>query len=387
MKVMHVEAGRHLYGGARQVLYLAEGLTQRGIECAVVCPAGSEIAARLPHMGIPVFPISMGGDLDIALIGRLRQLIEDVKPDVIHLHSRRGADWFGGLAARKFGDIPVILSRRVDNAESTLIVNFKYRLFDRVVAISNAISEVLAEAGVPEQKLRVVHSAVKTSTWERRWDRIAFDKTFFAKSANKNSVDGQDAKKAPVIGMVAQLIKRKGHRFVLESIPAIQERYANVRLVFFGRGPEEPRLQMLAAKLGIEDNVTFAGFRKDINHWLGCLDVFVHPPSTEGLGVAVLQAAAASLPIVASRVGGVTEIIEDKVNGLLIDPESPDQIAQGVLALLDDRETALEMGEAAHKKVVEQFSVDAMVEGNLKVYNELLSEHESVLLARTMAKP
>ncbi len=102
MKVMHIEAGRHLYGGARQVLYLAEGLTQRGIDCAVVCPTGSEIAARLPHMGIPVYPVAMGGDLDFALIGRLRKLIDEIKPDVIHLHSRRGADWFGGLAARRF---------------------------------------------------------------------------------------------------------------------------------------------------------------------------------------------------------------------------------------------------------------------------------------------
>ncbi|MEM7084284.1 MAG: glycosyltransferase family 4 protein [Pseudomonadota bacterium] len=370
MKVMHIEAGRHLYGGARQVLYLAEGLKLRGIDCAVVCPAGSEIAARLPHMGIPVFPIPMGGDLDFAVIGRLRKLIADFEPDIIHLHSRRGADWFGSIAARRFPDIPVIVSRRVDNAESALVVKYKYRLFDRVVAISSAIRDVLADAGVPAQKLRVVHSAVRTATWERSWDRVAFAKTFF------NQTSGSvEKRRAPVIGMVAQLIKRKGHRFVLEAVPMIRERYPDVRVVFFGRGPEDSRLMLQAQRLGIEQAVTFAGFRKDINHWLGCLNVFIHPPLTEGLGVAVLQAAAASLPIVASRVGGVTEIIEDEVNGLLIDPESPAQIAEGVLRLLDDREGAEAMGKAAHEKVVSQFSVDAMVEGNLNVYLELLNEH------------
>lgn len=374
MKVMHVEAGRHLYGGARQVLYLAEGLTARSIECAVVCPTGSEIAARLPHMGIPAFPVPMGGDLDFALIGRLRKLIDEIRPDVIHLHSRRGADWFGGLAARHFESIPVVLSRRVDNAEAALLVNYKYRLFDRVVVISNAIRDILANAGVPEDKLRVVHSAVKTSTWERRWDRLAFAKTFFPPAENSSGPSRQ----APVIGMVAQLIKRKGHRYVIEAMPLIQEHYPDVRLVFFGRGPEEARLLLLTQKLGLEDAVTFAGFRKDINHWLGCLDVFIHPPMTEGLGVAVLQAAAASLPIVASRVGGVTEIIEDRVNGLLIDPQSPEQIAEGVLALLGDPQTARAMGEAAHQTVVDKFSVDAMVEGNLKVYQELLDERRSV---------
>lgn len=373
MKVLHVEAGRHLYGGARQVLYLAEGLSQRGIDCVVVCPTGSEIALRLPHMGIPVHPVAMGGDLDFAIIGRLRQLIEEIQPDIIHLHSRRGADWFGGLAARRFAHIPVVLSRRVDNQEAPWLVNYKYRLFDRVVAISTAISEVLAKAGVPREKLRVVHSAVKTSTWEGRWDRLAFAKTFF----NDDTHSDRDVKEVPVIGMVAQLIKRKGHRFVLEALTAIREHHPQVKLVFFGRGPEDSRLKLQAERLGVNDAVVFAGFRKDINHWLGCLDVFVHPPLTEGLGVAVLQAAAASLPIVASRVGGVTEIIEDKVNGLLIDPESPEQISSGVLELLNDRERALRMGEAAHQKVVDQFSVDAMVEGNLGVYKELREEFRS----------
>ena len=367
MKVMHIEAGRHLYGGARQVLYLVEGLTARGHTNMVVCPIDSEIAQRLAHTGMMVFPTQMSGDLDFAQIGRLRQLIEEQQPDVIHLHSRRGADWYGGIAARRFPEIPVVLSRRVDNPESKLLLGYKYRLFDRVIAISNAIRNVLFEAGVPESKLRVVHSSVKTSTWEHRWDRLAFLKTFFPDLSSNNS-------DAPIIGMVAQLIPRKGHRFMIEALPTVLAKYPNAKLIFFGRGREQNNLTQLATELGVRDSVVFAGFRKDINHWLGCLDVFVHPPLAEGLGVAVLQAAAASLPIVASRVGGIVEIIENNISGYLVDPGEVEQISDGILRLLDNPTDAAEMGVAAHAKVVEQFSVDAMVEGNLKIYRELLDE-------------
>lgn len=366
MKVMHIEAGRHLYGGARQVLYIAQGLAARGVECSVVCPQDSEIAKRLKHTDVPVHGIAMGGDLDFSLIKRLRVLIESDKPDIIHLHSRRGADWLGGLAAREFPHVRVVLSRRVDNKESGLLARFKYRLYDRVIVISSAIREVLLNAGVPDAKLRVVHSAVNAQTWDRHYDRRAFERTFFPEI----SADAD----APVIGMVAQLISRKGHRFMLESLPAIREKHPHARLIFFGQGREESNLKALASRLGLSDVVSFAGFRKDINHWLGSLDVFVHPPLAEGLGVAVLQAAAAGLPIVASRVGGITEIIDHDVHGYLVEPGSVEQISEAVIRMLSDPDRAQVLATAARARVESEFSLDAMVTGNLAVYHELLQD-------------
>ena len=110
MKVLHVEAGMHLYGGALQVVFLLRGLKAQGVACVLACPTGSAIAAEAaPHAR--VVQMTMKGDADVALTGRLRKLIREVQPDVVHLHSRRGSDLWGALAARLEG-VPVVLSRR-----------------------------------------------------------------------------------------------------------------------------------------------------------------------------------------------------------------------------------------------------------------------------------
>ena len=120
MKVLHVEAGKHLYGGALQVVFLLRGLKARGVDSVLACPIGSAIAQEAaPHAR--VVEMTMKGDADLGLVGRLRRLIREIKPDVVHLHSRRGSDLWGAIAARLEG-VPVVLSRRVDNPESRLVV-------------------------------------------------------------------------------------------------------------------------------------------------------------------------------------------------------------------------------------------------------------------------
>ena len=163
MKVLHVEAGMHLYGGALQVVFLLRGLKALGVDSILACPDGSAIAREAaPHAQVVTLP--MKGDLDVGLLSRLRHLIREVRPDVIHLHSRRGSDIWGALAGRLEG-VPVVLSRRVDNPEARLVVKLKYRLYDEVVTISEGIRQVLLSEGVPAGKLHCVLSAVDTQQY------------------------------------------------------------------------------------------------------------------------------------------------------------------------------------------------------------------------------
>jgi hypothetical protein len=163
MKVLHVEAGMHLYGGALQVVFLLRGLKGLGVHSVLACPTGSAIAQEAtPHA--EVRPMPMKGDADIGLLGRLRALIREVKPDVLHLHSRRGSDIWGALAGRLEG-VPVVLSRRVDNPEKPWIVRQKYKLYDEVITISEGIRQVLLAEGVPPHKLHCVLSAVDTAQY------------------------------------------------------------------------------------------------------------------------------------------------------------------------------------------------------------------------------
>lgn len=360
MKVLHVEGGRNLYGGALQVLYLVEGLQARGIENGLACRAGSDLAIAAAPFA-EVHGMSMRGDLDLPLIVRMYRLIRSTRPDIVHLHSRIGADVMGAIAARMAG-IPIVHSRRQDNPERPWMVGLKYRLHDRVVAISEGIGRVLLAEGLPPAKLRVVRSAVDPLPFRQARDEPWFRAEF-------GLPEGSLA-----IGVVAQLIARKGHRFLLDAMPELLRRFPNLHLIFFGKGPVESGLREAIRVLGLGERVRLAGFRDDLPRILPCLNLLVHPALMEGLGVSLLQAAGAGVPIVASRVGGIPEAVRDGVSGLLVPPGDAGALIEAITKVLGDPDLARRMGEAGRERVDLEFSVDGMVEGNLRVYRELLQE-------------
>lgn len=361
MKVLHVEAGRNLYGGALQVLYLIEGLKARGIENLLACRAGSDIGLAAKPFA-DVRGMRMEGDLDLPLIVRLYRLIRAARPDVVHLHSRAGADVLGGLAGLLAG-VPVVLSRRVDNPEQPWVVAFKYRLYDRVVAISEGIGEVLRSEGLPADKLRIVRSVVDARPFQQAPDKSRFRAEFGL------------PEEAVAIGVVAQLISRKGHRFLLQAMPGLIEHFPALHVLFFGKGPAEAGLREMVRKLGLDGRVHLAGFRDDLPSILPCLDLVVHPALMEGLGVSLLQASSAGVPIVAFRAGGIPEAVRDGLNGFLVPPGDVDALGEAVGRVLGDPVLARRMGEAGRELIAREFSVDGMVEGNLRVYRELLEEY------------
>ena len=358
MKVLHVEAGRHLYGGARQVVYLIGGLQGRGVTNLLACPPGSAIAAAATPCA-RIHPIPMRGDFDPGLVRRLQRLIRRTRPDLVHLHSRRGADWAGGLAARLTGT-PCVLSRRVDNPEPRWLVALKYRLYDRVITISEGIRQVLLAEGVPPARLRCVHSAVDAEPFQRPCERDRFQATFGLPPD------------AITLGVIAQLIPRKGHRYLLQVLPELLAEYPRLHVLLFGQGPLRHTLEQDVARRGLAPHVHFTGFRTDLAEVLPCLDLVVHPADKEGLGVALLQAAAAGVPIVASRAGGIPEIVRQGENGLLVPAGDTAALRTALRTLLADPVLRHRMGQRGRAIVARDFSVDTMVDGNLTVYRELL---------------
>ncbi len=360
MKVLHVEAGMHLYGGALQVVFLLRGLKAQGVHCVLACPTGSAIAPEAaPHAEVRTLP--MKGDADVGLTGRLRALIREVKPDVVHLHSRRGSDIWGALAARLEG-VPVVLSRRVDNPEKPWVVKLKYRLYDEVVTISDGIRQVLLSEGVPPHKVHCVLSAVDTTQYQPGRHDIAWFRNEFKLPPE-----------ALTIGMVAQFIPRKGHHTLLDALPELIARHPHTQVLLFGQGPlwDEIKAAVDASPL-LRQHVQLPGFRKDLARVLPCLDVLAHPAFMEGLGVSLLQAAACGVPLVGGRAGGIPEIIQPGVNGELITPGDVAGLRQALDALLGSAEQRQRYGAAGRTWVEQRFSITAMVKGNLGVYRQLL---------------
>ena len=357
-RVLHIETGRHLYGGALQVLYLMGGLETRGWENHLLCDRNSEIAKAFKGH---VHAVAMAGEMDPRTGIHLLRLIRKIQPDILHVHSRRGADLWGGLAAM-VAQIPAVITRRVDNPEPSWLAKLKYRCYDRVIVISEGIRRVLISEGVRSERMTLVHSAVDTERFKPDCDNGWFRREFDLEPTNK------------AVGVIAQLVPRKGHSVLIEAMPAIADKYPDVRFLFLGRGPLKDRLQAECYRRGVRDRVIFAGFRGDIDRILPCLDLVVHPALMEGLGVSLLQAAACGVPVIAFRVGGIPETVRHGENGILAPPGDRAALEEAITALLDAPATRQKMGESGRRLVSEWFSISRMVAGNAAIYDRVLAE-------------
>ena len=358
MHILHIETGRNLYGGALQVLYLLRGLREKRVENILVCPTGSDICqAAAPYADVRAMP--MRGELDLPFGLRLVRLIEACRPDVIHVHSRRGADIWGPLAAWS-RRVPAVVTRRVDNPERALIAQVKYRFYDRIVTISEGIRRVLLSEGIPADKIVCVPSGVDYRRYAHPCAQHWFQREFGLLPAHRT------------IAMIAQFIPRKGHRLLIEAARQILVSCPDARFLLFGKGPLEKEIQLSCEHTRIADKVIFCGFRNDLDRILPCLDLVVHPAEMEGLGVSLLQAAAAGVPIIASRIGGIPEIVHDGLNGYLVEAGDVSGLTGRVTTILAEPEKARRLGSAGLKMVQSRFSIGAMVDGNLSVYRDVL---------------
>ena len=360
MKILHVETGRHLYGGPQQVIYLISALLERGHDCMLVCPpdSGIDMAARL--RGLNVRNLFCAGDLDLPFAYRLVQYLQKVKPDLVHCHSRRGADMLGGLAA-SFADIPAVVSRRVDNTEMRLMAALRYRPFKKIIAISEAIRQVLLDHDVAAERIEVIRSAVDTEQFAGKPDCRQVREDFGIPAG------------AFVIGAAGQLIPRKGHRFLLQAAAELRDTHAPFRVIIFGEGYLNNQLRSQAASLGLGDVVQFAGFRDDLDDYMGCIDLFVHPATSEGLGVIALKAAAAAVPVVGFSAGGLPEAVLHEETGILVPPEDVAALRDAMAKLMDDDELRATLGEAGRKRMQNEFSIATMVDKHIALYESVLN--------------
>jgi len=360
VKILHVETGRHFLGGPQQVIYLINALRERGHDNALSCPPDSGIDGVARECGIRVQNLFCAGDLDLPFAYRLSQFLKDTRPDIVHCHSRRGADLLGGFAA-SLADVPAVVSRRVDNTEMRIMAAIRYRPFKKVIAISEAIAAELRERGVEADRLAIIRSAVDTGAFSAPPDCTSFRQEFGLASDDV------------AIAAAGQLIPRKGHQFLLEALAQLKDRLPKLKLVIFGEGFLNTQLQAQAASLGLGSVVQFAGFREDLDAFIGCFDIFAHPALAEGLGVAALKAAAAGLPVVGFAAGGLIEAVQDGKTGFLVNAEDADALAAAIERLACEPELARQFGTAGRQRMQTEFSIATMADLHVALYESVLN--------------
>ncbi len=361
MRILHVETGRHLYGGARQALWLAEALGAHGCDGLFVCTRGSEVA-EVAAGRVETWPVRWLGEVDPLALPRLRAAIRRFQPDLLHAHSRRGADLYTAAASALTG-VPALVTRRVDRPESGWLARWKYRRYRRVVVLSEAIAHALESGLGAALPPRVrIPSAVDAARYRPGGDRTRLAADFDLPAG------------APVIAMAAQFIPRKGHQVLLEALPRVWASYPALTCLLFGRGPGRDALARDVARRGWEDRVRLPGWRGDLADILPAVDALVHPALAEGLGLVLLEAGACGVPVVAAAAGGIPEVVVDGGTGLLVPPGDAAALATALLRILDDRALAQRLGAAGRRRVEACHSIPAMASAYARLYRDILQE-------------
>lgn len=330
---------------------------------------GSPAAARLRGCGVDPMLVPITGLLNVADHLRVRRHLAALAPDVVHTHLGV-ADLLAGGAARTLG-IPSVSTLHVIDAEPGLRGWAKDRLMSlarrrwarRVIAVSDSLRREYLAAGYdrPEHVV-TVHNGIGAKARPGAGARVRRELGL-----------GEDEL---VAAMVTVLRPGKGHEEAVEAVEQLRGRFPTLRLLVLGDGPSRADIEASVGRLGRAG--LMAGHREDVMEVLDAVDVLLHPSSADAFPTTLLEAMAAGVPIVATRVGGIPEIVHDGEEGVLIDvPVRPSALAEAVGGLLADRGLRFTLGRAGRKTFEQRFSIDRWVDAMRDIYEDALADTTS----------
>ncbi|ACV62495.1 glycosyl transferase group 1 [Desulfofarcimen acetoxidans DSM 771] len=370
-RILHVL--RPAEGGMKNHLFsLLKHLDKDQLENIVACPGG-ELAGVFSKIAAEVIDIPLKGNLspitDSKCIMRLKDILKSRNICIMHAHGSKAA-LVGRIAAR-LAKTPLIFYTVHNsifysdwhNLKLAAMARVEKKLAqytDRIISVSDALrQEIIDRTGLSPQLPVTVYNGIETGQF------------YFVQNKKQLRRELGLPPEGKLVGTVARLSAQKGVSYLIKAIPHISEK--GVRFVITGDGPLREELESLAKQLNLQEAVIFTGARNDIPNLLAALDVFVMPSVTEGLSIAILEAMASSLPVVASRVGGIPEIVREGVTGILVPSRDEKALAKAVSELLNNEEKASSMGMAARQQVELNYSASAMGSRVAELYREALA--------------
>jgi len=358
--VLHTEASRGLGGQELRILAETRWLLDHGWGALIACQPESPLLAEARTAGVPVVPVSMRSALDLRALAALRRLMRAGAVSLIHTHSSVDS-WLGALAAKSLG-VPVVRSRHVSIPirRSRALV---YRLADRVITSGEAVRAIVVAAGVAPARVVSIPPGVDTGRFHPGVSGKAVREELGIPAG------------APAVGLVANIRGSKGHNVFLEAAREILHRSPDARFLIVGDGVGFAEVSQRVRDMGLAPAVTMTGFRRDIPEIMAALDVLVLPSiRSEATPQVIPQALAVGTPVVASTVGGISEVVRDGETGRLVSPGDSRALAQAVLVLLADRDAARALARAGQAAALARHSIDASMACTTAVYRGLLAQ-------------
>ena len=369
IRVLHIIDSLR-YGGAETLLFeLTTRLDAYGFRPIVFYCEPGPLIDDFKNKNIPVTHLPWIARVDPILLARMYKAIRKERPQIVHTHLFK-SDLHGRLAARMAG-VPVVVSTLHNcnawarNPLFGLTYGFTTKFADRLIAVADEVRDyVIRYLRILPEKILTIPNAVSIERFEGK--------------SKEGSAVRKEFNISPdmlLLGIVGRLEPQKDHDGFLRAAVRIYKNNRNVRFLIVGDGYLRDQLIASANTLGLQEVVTFCGVRKDIPAVMAALDVVVLSSRYEGLPVVLLEAMAASRPIVSTAVSGVLGVVEDGVTGVLVEPLNSEALAEACLCLIGNPELRKKMGQNGYERVKTRYSINAMTEKTVALYRNLISTH------------
>jgi glycosyltransferase involved in cell wall biosynthesis len=357
---LHIDTARTWRGGQNQVLVTVLGLRALGHRTTLVAHPVGELRRRSAE-GLDLIPLAPRTELDLSAAWRVSRLIKQLRPDVVHAHDPHGVA-MAALALSMSTERrkpPLVAARRVDfHLRGSSLSRWKYRQVDCFICVSEVIRRMLVSDGIPLERTVVVNEGIDLEHVNAAPPATLHEELWLPHDA-------------PIVGNVAALVPHKGQKHLIDAAALVVRDVPDARFIIAGEGELRAALERQIREHGLEKHVILLGFRPDVLSLHKAFDVFVMSSVTEGLGTSVLDAMACGKPIVATAAGGIPEVIEDGLTGLLVEPRDPTAMAGAIVRLLGDATLRRQLGEACLATARERFSAERMVLDTLRVYRRI----------------
>jgi L-malate glycosyltransferase len=361
LRIGHVDTGMVLRGGQRQLLLLAHGLRTRGHSQLIVCPQESELCRSATADGFQVLGLPQNDFRHIQGIRILRRRLYEGALMLLHAHDGVGQTvaWLASLGTQ----VRRVATRRVTYLpRRRLDYRLKYRhTCHAVIAVSQFICRILEETGIPPAMINVIPDGIEIP-----------EQVPGAATQNAIRAKWRLTENDFVAGHLGGFSREKGQDLALRAMELLADRVPNARLVLGGAISAEDLATSSLAKAVAGGRVLLAGYQENLFEFFSGLDVYIMPSRSEGLGSAALLAMAHGLPVIATKIGGLPEIVEEGITGWLVEPESPEALADAIAAAASNPARSKELGEGARDRSKE-YSADLMVERTEALYRRLLN--------------
>ncbi len=375
IRVLQLLSDNQPGGGMVQMHQFASWVDRDAFHFEFAMPADGPMPESLKDMGETVHAVELSSRFSLKDVSHLMQLCGERGIDVLHSHNVRAnvharvAGWRAGVPARVSTihnsvyhyDVAPLNRRAYAMAERLTL-----RWCDRVIAVSEGIAQQLRSGyGFPADKITVVPNGVDTG-------RLKPDRS---REQVREAIGAEPG--ASVLLQVGRLTPQKGFDILFEAVAQIAKRYPHLVVLAVGEGPLRQQLEGLAQQLNIESAVRFLGHREDVADLLNAADLVTLASRSEGMPYTLLEAMGSGRAVVATRIGGIEEVIKEEGTAQLVPTENPEALAAAITTLLDDPAHAAQMGSDAHDYIMEHHTAAGMVAQVQSIYRDLLAERTS----------